>query len=785
MVKKVIKNKEKNEPKIFKICVVGDDGIGKEKFVELFALKKIDKVDIIGANFYLETIIINTLKGPKECIIQIWVFGGKERFGFLHNKYWLGAKGILLFFDLANRESFLHLIDYIDEIKKNAKTTIPILLVGNKSDFHTYAISPKELNNMIRKYNLYYIETSLITKEGIYDCFYCITSLMLGVDIRNEYFLSKDVIYHPNITPVLSKRSSPPFTPKDLSNLSQMAIFQKKLDIIEEKLNHMETTKKEALVIDDHEKVDKLFYERPDFINILTEELKKIDYVFIKSLEKSGAWAKIYLVFHELTEENRILKIYKVPLDESSKSALVRQDKKLSQILHENIVKIYQSGFFEFNDQKIRYSILEYLINSKSLDELTPKVFQEKSLETRVDLALTLIKTIKSIRKKGFIHGDLHEGNILITTDNELKIIDPGFSKISDMAVDSDISYIQSLYRNYFFTEKEIKMDKVNKLMIKDKIDEIPEILKQLKESFPKKRLEKGIKKKYELVYKDLLEDSSKSEKSKCRVGIAQIGVSKVGDIVTEFYEKNDLGLLGLREDKFELIRSKVEDMIEEAYKKRVNILLFPELIIDLNYSQLIKEIKEYAKKYEIYIIPGSYHDKKTMRNISIIFGPDGILWEQEKHIPATIHLDGERFKERIEVSALPRKTFVCNTEFGRIAVVICRDFLDMDLRVELKNFEPPVDIILNTAFTPVTADFKSIHFDARRSIYAYCFFANVAEYGDSIIYTPEKERVERRIPPKEENLIYKDVDLFKLRSERKKWEKEYKKERPFIQSTR
>jgi len=45
-----------------------------------------------------------------------------------------------------------------------------------------------------------------------------------------------------------------------------------------------------------------------------------------------------------------------------------------------------------------------------------------------------------------------------------------------------------------------------------------------------------------------------------------------------------------------------------------------------------------------------------------------------------------------------------------------------MDLRVELKNFEPPVDIILNPAFTPVTTDFNAGHFDARRSIYAYCF---------------------------------------------------------------
>jgi hypothetical protein len=108
-----------------------------------------------------------------------------------------------------------------------------------------------------------------------------------------------------------------------------------------------------------------------------------------------------------------------------------------------------------------------------------------------------------------------------------------------------------------------------------------------------------------------------------------------------------------------------------------------------------------------------------------------------------------------------------------------------MDLRVELKNFEPPIDIILNPAFTPVTADFKAAHFDARRSIYAYSFFANIGEFGESLIYTPEKDRTERIIPAKEEDIIFKDVDLFKLRSERKKWEKVQNKKQSYIQSTR
>ncbi|MFX0034152.1 MAG: nitrilase-related carbon-nitrogen hydrolase [Candidatus Hermodarchaeota archaeon] len=291
--------------------------------------------------------------------------------------------------------------------------------------------------------------------------------------------------------------------------------------------------------------------------------------------------------------------------------------------------------------------------------------------------------------------------------------------------------------------------------------------------------------KKYSLKYKDLLTQYPKIQRNECRIGVAQIGLSESGNILKEFFKIKKFGLLGIKEDIINSLRSTYKEMIERANSDRINILVFPEMMIDLNYTEIIEDLMNYSKVYNMYIIPGSYHDEKSKKNISVVIGPEGFLWEQEKHIPATIHIEGNKVKEAIDTSSYPRNTTICNTEFGRIAIVICRDFLDMDLRVELKNFEPPVDIVINPAFTPVTADFKAAHFDARRSIYAYCFFANVAEFGDSLIYTPEKDRTERNIPAKEEGLIYKDINLFKLRSERKKWEKEQKKELQFIQSTR
>jgi len=293
------------------------------------------------------------------------------------------------------------------------------------------------------------------------------------------------------------------------------------------------------------------------------------------------------------------------------------------------------------------------------------------------------------------------------------------------------------------------------------------------------------IKKQYRIEYLDFLKDTSRTVKHHFRIGIAQIGVSQKNDILHEYYHEQLPGIFRLRSDKLKAILATLRKMVKLAKVKKVNILILPELTVDLNFPELHDEVLALAKNNDMYLIPGSYHNPKTQQNLSVVVSPEGILWEQTKHIPASILFKGKRITEGIIPGPKYRTIFVGNTEYGRIAIVLCRDFLDMDLRVELKNFEPPIDLLINPAFTPVTSDFQAAHFDARRSIYAYCFFANVAEFGDSLIYTPEKDRTPRTIPPKTEDLIFKDIDLFQLRSERKKWELEEKKKHRFIQSTR
>lgn len=281
----------------------------------------------------------------------------------------------------------------------------------------------------------------------------------------------------------------------------------------------------------------------------------------------------------------------------------------------------------------------------------------------------------------------------------------------------------------------------------------------------------------YEIVHRDVLGASSETQ-PRCRVGLAQV------DVPFDSFAPAGNGLVTLRPDAVPGVARKLAEMLDRAAARHVELLLFPELSVDAGLPVLYELLATFARTTGAYVVPGAFHVPSRQANLCRVIGPAGILWEQEKHIPASFALDGQRITEGIRTPARRRVT-IADTRFGRVAIAICRDFLDLDLRVELKNADPPVDIVLNPAFTPVTADFEAAHFEARRSLYAYCLFCNAARFGNSLISSPENEHRRRRAAPGHEALLFKDVDLLALRAARRHWETVRAAGTHFIQSTR
>lgn len=119
---------------IYKICLVGDGGVGKTSMVFRYtdnAFKE-NYIMTIGSNFAVKT--VEFPEYPEYTFtLQFWDLAGQPRFNVVRPLFYRGAKAVIYVFDLTRRDSFENLINWKAEIEKNLGPK-PSILVGNKLD---------------------------------------------------------------------------------------------------------------------------------------------------------------------------------------------------------------------------------------------------------------------------------------------------------------------------------------------------------------------------------------------------------------------------------------------------------------------------------------------------------------------------------------------------------------------------------------------------------------------------------------------------------------------------
>lgn len=139
---------------MFKIILIGDSGVGKTSLMTRFTDKCYEPstFSTIGVDFKIKTIELNGLKIK----LHIWDTAGQERFRAVVSGYYRGAHGIFIVFDMLNKDSFVHLTEWMDELeRKGAINTAEIMILGNKSeDKSKIAVSNDEIAQFLEKYGI-------------------------------------------------------------------------------------------------------------------------------------------------------------------------------------------------------------------------------------------------------------------------------------------------------------------------------------------------------------------------------------------------------------------------------------------------------------------------------------------------------------------------------------------------------------------------------------------------------------------------------------------------------
>ena len=108
--------------------------------------------------------------------MQIWDTAGQERFKNIQASYYKGANGILVVYDITNKESFEHLNSWLIEIEKNGNKNVYKLLIGNKSDLEEQRAIKKEEGEEFASINgLEFFETSAKENYQVQEAFITLT----------------------------------------------------------------------------------------------------------------------------------------------------------------------------------------------------------------------------------------------------------------------------------------------------------------------------------------------------------------------------------------------------------------------------------------------------------------------------------------------------------------------------------------------------------------------------------------------------------------------------------
>jgi Ras-related protein Rab-18 len=155
-----------------KLIIIGNASVGKSSLLLRFAdhqwLPEDESSATIGVDFRVSKLDV----GGKSVKLSIWDTAGQERFRNLTSSYYRGAQGIILVYDVSNRESFEALPRWFTELESFVSEHVVKIVVANKVDKETSRqVTTSEGRSFANKMGTHYVEASAKTDVGVQEAF--------------------------------------------------------------------------------------------------------------------------------------------------------------------------------------------------------------------------------------------------------------------------------------------------------------------------------------------------------------------------------------------------------------------------------------------------------------------------------------------------------------------------------------------------------------------------------------------------------------------------------------
>lgn len=118
----------------FKIISCGNSEVGKSCLIKRYCEEKFVEryISTIGIDYGVKKLKI---KG-QPIAINFFDMSGNDDYKLIRTDFYQDASGVVMVFDVDNRDSYNSLIHWEDEMKKNGIDTnrVKVIVCGNKSD---------------------------------------------------------------------------------------------------------------------------------------------------------------------------------------------------------------------------------------------------------------------------------------------------------------------------------------------------------------------------------------------------------------------------------------------------------------------------------------------------------------------------------------------------------------------------------------------------------------------------------------------------------------------------
>ena len=151
------------EPITIRILALGNSKVGKTSYI-IRNVKDIYEIHLstIGFNIQIKKI---ELKNGKKVNVKFYDTSGQERYHSLAPNFIKTTDGILLMYDITDRETFDAISKWYNDILNNKEKDFPIILVGNKTDLEDERqVQREEGEDFAKKLNIKFFEVS--NKDG-------------------------------------------------------------------------------------------------------------------------------------------------------------------------------------------------------------------------------------------------------------------------------------------------------------------------------------------------------------------------------------------------------------------------------------------------------------------------------------------------------------------------------------------------------------------------------------------------------------------------------------------